>query len=42
MFLTWIGPGTYEKQRRWEQQDPITKIKENYDKFQHGDLVVKP
>ena len=41
-YLTRIGPGTYEKQRRWDQHDPITKIEENYDKFQHGDLVVRP
>ena len=37
-----IGPGTYEKQRKWEEKNQLSKIQENYDKFQHGDLVVKP
>jgi hypothetical protein len=36
------GPGSYYKEKKWNDRHSLSKILEKYDSHQHQDLVVKP
>jgi hypothetical protein len=37
-----IGPGTYYKEKGWNESKSLTRIQEQYDSHKHKDLIIKP